>query len=192
MIAGRALHSLLIFELKRCHLVAALLLTSSVSCGGSVSTTTYGLECETGTLGCSCYGNWSCNYQLSCVENECIDRKNQTPPAKQPSDVQAGKDQPEDPELMRAESLADPLAAAASDECVTCIHTECSTPLQGCYPETGCIALQACLLKCTDQDPPPAACSNDCFAAAPANAQLKSTPVSECTARSCTACQTAS
>lgn len=158
---------------------AAVCLLLATNCGGAVTTTTYELECETGTLGCSCYGNWSCNYQLSCVEDMCVDRRER--PAKN------------DNALEQAESLPDPLADATSDACLQCLQEDCSTQLEACYPETGCVALQACLLECSKPANSTAAeCATQCSNRAPEGARLKSRPVTECSQQNCAACQVAS
>jgi hypothetical protein len=152
-------------------LVASLLGTS---CGGDVTTTTYGLECETGTLGCSCYGNWSCNYQLSCVDDLCVD--NRARPASH------------EKQSNSTQSPADPLASVPNTDCVECIEEQCSKALEECYPETGCIALQACLLGCSLGEDSEASCGASCDEQAAAGARRKSASVTECARRSCTSC----
>jgi hypothetical protein len=156
-----------------------LLLTTlslfGTGCSGSVETTSYELGCETGTLGCNCYGNWSCNYQLSCVDEVCVDRKTET------------LNESNDKQRAAVDSPSDPLALAATTQCVQCLHDECSTALEACYPETGCIALQACLFACSNKLEQPE-CSKECFALASANAQAKSAPVSKCVL-TCSPCQ---
>lgn len=155
--------------------VGAILSLLATSCGGAVETTTYELGCETGTLGCSCYGNWSCNYQLSCVEEVCVDRR-----ARPSSDT---------PELARSELLPDPLAAATSAECVECLQDQCSAPLETCYPEAGCIALQACVFACSGDASAEADCSGQCIAQASGEARAKAASVGECSKQQCEACE---
>lgn len=152
----------------------ALLCSWSVSCGASLGA--HDSECDTGTLGCACYGNWSCNYQLSCVDDVCVDRRDRGPEAA------VG------PHQSHLQSLPDPLAAATSDDCVTCLHDECSHRLEACYAETGCIAVQACIFQCIDDALPEASCRSECSSGASSEAQAKAARLSLCANERCGAC----
>lgn len=151
---------------------SALVCLWSVSCSAPLDT--FESECEMGTLGCACYGNWSCNYQLSCVDEVCVDRRD--------------RDAAAEPYSHRLQSLPDPLAAATSDDCAACLHDECNLALQACYAETGCIAVQACVFECERDALPDASCRAQCSSGASSEARRKSAAVAQCSDKRCSAC----
>lgn len=125
--------------------------------------------CKVGTEGCSCYGNWSCNYRLSCVDEVCVDRLGE---ARQ-SEVSA----------LRA---ADPIAVATSEECLTCVEDRCTSRLAECYAEASCAPLFSCLLTCThNADSAYTHCASECYAAAPLRSHTSATQLRLCTGRQC-------
>lgn len=173
--SGRTPHSLELLRLL--NRLGSVLLVLTTGCGGAVATATYELECETGTMGCSCYGNWSCNYQLSCVEDVCVDRK---------SPLQT--DGLVEPEPPHSEPAPDPLADATSDQCLECLQADCSAALEACYPETGCIAHQACLLECRRSGKVREVCEGRCSKDSSIDAHKKSALVTECREQRCGMC----
>lgn len=129
------------------------------------------LGCEVGTVGCSCYGNWSCNYQLSCVDEICVDRRALA----------------EEAELSALRSR-DPVAHASSPECLTCLEEVCLASLTNCYAQSGCTSLFACLLGCsraisTEYDE----CAAGCYSTTPLDGHSDATQVQLCAAKTCPA-----
>ncbi len=145
------------------------LLLANACAGVADGGPTEDLGCEVGTEGCSCYGNWSCNYRLSCVDEVCVDRLGEI----RRSEISA----------LRA---ADPIATASSEECLTCVEDGCVSPLAECYSEVGCSPLFSCLLTCSNE---PAMvytdCASDCYSAAPLRSHTPATHLQLCTGKMC-------
>lgn len=127
------------------------------------------LGCEVGTVGCSCYGNWSCNYQLSCIDDLCVDRRARA----EESELSA----------LRAQ---DPVAHASSPECLTCLEEVCLASLTNCYAQSGCTSLFACLLGCSrEASEPYSECAAGCYSAAAIEDHDDATQVQLCSANAC-------
>lgn len=131
------------------------------------------LGCETGTEGCTCYRNWSCNYQLSCLDDVCIDRRK----------VAAE----ESKELAKSSLRAiDPIVAVTNETCMSCIETDCVSPLSECYESDGCAVLFGCLLPCVSRPGASyAACAETCYAEAPLSAHPHATQLQVCAQAHC-------
>ncbi len=64
--------------MKSIFIISFVLLTLT-GCSSSLSTSSHysdGDECSTGSLGCPCYGNGTCDNDLSCVDDTCVDPTN--------------------------------------------------------------------------------------------------------------------
>lgn len=149
-----------------------LLLTNgcSANLSGNASAS---LGCETGTEGCACYGNWSCNYQLSCVDEVCVDRRR----------LAAEQSQALTKAALRA---ADPIVAASTEECMSCLEDDCVSPLSACYDERGCAALVGCLLPCSEPTGETYIdCASSCYAEAPLSAHAHATRLQMCAQSRC-------
>lgn len=148
-----------------------LCLLMANACGAHIaSEKSLGLQCEVGTEGCDCYGNWSCNYQLSCVDEVCVDRAKIAAEQAQTLSLRA----------------ADPIDDAASDECLECLESDCVSPLAGCYDQAACSGLFACLVGCSQLSVHMyTSCANDCYAGAPIEAHSDATQLQMCTQARC-------
>lgn len=144
------------------------------ACGANLSRNeSANLGCETGTEGCACYGNWSCNYQLSCADEVCVDRRK----------LVAEQTQALAKASLRA---ADPIVASSSEECMTCLESECVSPLAECYDQSGCSTLAGCLLHCSDPTRETyAQCADACYSEAPLVAHSRGTQVQVCAQARC-------
>lgn len=148
-------------------------LLSANACGANLSRETANLTCEVGTEGCTCYGNLSCNYQLSCIDEVCVDRR---------------KSAAENAQLLTQSSLraADPLVAAASESCMSCLEDECVSPLAACYDRVDCTGLAGCLLSCAwSAGETYVDCAQICYAGAPVGAHERGTRVQRCAQSQC-------
>jgi hypothetical protein len=151
-----------------------LCLFSSNGCGANLSRNESAeLGCATGTEGCACYGNWSCNYQLSCIDEMCVDRRK----------LVAEQTQALAKASLRA---ADPIVSASTEECMTCLESDCVSPLGECYDEAGCSNLIGCLLPCADPTGETyAECAEVCYAEARLTAHAPATQLQICAQSRC-------
>lgn len=165
---------------------ASFVLVVTTSCGSNVtSEVNANLGCEIGTEGCTCYGNWSCNYQLSCVEDLCVDRRKQK-----------ASPQVENDDLTTLRSN-DPIAGSITAPCAACLDEQCQSALSECYSETGCAPLFSCLTRCNraepgagaDQNTAPAAqveaCAERCLAESAATAHSPASQLWGCSNTTC-------
>lgn len=141
------------------------------ACGAHIaSEKSLGFQCEVGTEGCDCYGNWSCNYQLSCVDEVCVDRTKIAAEEAQTLSLRA----------------ADPIASAVSDECLVCLEDDCVSPLAECYDANACSGLFACLLGCSQLSVHMyTSCADECYARSPIEAHSSATQLQMCTQARC-------
>lgn len=131
------------------------------------------LGCEMGTEGCACYGNWSCNYQLSCMDEVCVDRRK----------LAAEQTQALAKASLRA---TDPIVSASSEACITCLESDCVSPLAECYDRGGCGVLFGCLLPCASRTGETyAECAEACYAQAPITAHTHGTQLQMCAQSQC-------
>lgn len=159
------------FGLAQTWMMACLLLANA--CAANLSRDTANLGCEVGTEGCACYGNWSCNYQLSCIDDMCLDRR---------------KLAAENAQLLTQSSLrsTDPIVAAASESCMGCLEDACVSPLATCYDRAGCATLAGCLLSCAHSTGETYGdCVEICYANAPIDAHERGTRVQRCAQTQC-------
>lgn len=130
------------------------------------------LDCEVGTEGCVCYGNWSCNYRLSCVDDLCVDNQSRS-----------------DSERSRTTEAAllvnDPLMSREAPECIVCAESDCSASLERCYETPGCAELSGCLLNCSRSDGEYFKCSRECYLPAPVEAHVRANGLHQCLNQTC-------
>lgn len=151
-----------------------------LSGGCAALTSEASLDCEVGTVGCACYGNWTCNYMLSCVDDQCIDKRAST--------QEPAHDEPQQLERLSDEATLltnDPLMVKEAPGCVECAEAKCLTSLVQCYETAGCSRLVGCLLRCERAVEGSVSCERECSLAAPLEAKKPAAALRQCLAQDC-------
>jgi hypothetical protein len=81
---------------------------------------------------------------------------------------------------------ADPIVAASTETCMSCLESDCVSPLAECYDEAGCSTLAGCLLPCADPTGETYAdCAETCYSEAPLAAHAPGTQLQVCAQLRC-------